>query len=297
MGLAASQGRLLMLTARNHDLVYEGQQISQARIALLEAQSEAARKYNEAMNNTIMQASYNGKTELLTYDNLTSQDPFSGLCMRLIDKDGNVVIPGESIEVTSKETAESEGKDAASETVSKTSIYSSSAEFIKACMPDLSKERQTELSSYSLADITKYFNETYNQNENITAVHKNKNNNSLVKEGEKVLIDTNLNDPAYIQMMLLSGDFLIQQAQPDGSFQDIVWQGSNSISEVLDTSDDAAAEAEYEAAMIELQKKDKIYELRLEQVETEQKAVNTEIDTAKNIIKENVEQSFKTFTA
>ena len=39
MGLAASQGRYLSLTARMSDLVYEGQQISQQRMALAKESS------------------------------------------------------------------------------------------------------------------------------------------------------------------------------------------------------------------------------------------------------------------
>ena len=97
--------------------------------------------------------------------------------------------------------------------------------------------------------------------------------------------------------MLILGEFKLQQVQPDGSFEDITWQGSTMISEVYDTSDDAAAEAEYENAMMEFQKKDKILELRLNQVETEQQAVHTELESVRKLIDENVKDSFKTFTA
>ena len=42
MGLAASQGRFLCLTARLNDLVYEGQQIAQQRLALAEESKNIA---------------------------------------------------------------------------------------------------------------------------------------------------------------------------------------------------------------------------------------------------------------
>ena len=54
MGLAASQGRYLCLTARMSDLVFEGQQISQQRMKLAEETQAIADAYNDAMNNTIM---------------------------------------------------------------------------------------------------------------------------------------------------------------------------------------------------------------------------------------------------
>ncbi len=291
MGLAASQGRLLALTARNHDLVYEAQQISQQRLFLSEASRVAADKYTKAMNNTVMQANINGESQQLTYDVLTSQDPFSGLCMRLVDSNGNVVIPGESLEV--QETVTDEETQATSKkTIGR---FSSASDFINARMKNLTEEEKTQLSSYSLADIYSYYNNNYaDKDENITVVHRTKSTSDIVKPGETVLYDANVYDTKYLQQMLLTGEFKIQQAQPDGSFEDLVWQGSTMISEVFDTSDDAAAEAEYEAAMIDFQKQDKILELRLEQVETQQKAVSTEIDSVKSVIKANVEDSFKT---
>ncbi len=295
MGLAASQGRLLSLTARNHDLVYEAQQISQQRLFLAEATREAADKYNKAMNNTVMQATINGEKQQLTYDILTSQDPFSGLCMRLVDNNGNVVVPpAESLEIQQTVTDETTGE------TSKQLLgrFTSTSDFINARMSNLSEDEKSALSSYSLADISAYYNNNYaDKDENISVVFRNKSvsNTNIVKSGESVLYDENIYDPKYLQQMIVSGEFKIQQAQPDGSFEDLVWQGSTTVSEVLDTSDDAAAEAEYEAAMIDLQKQDKILELRLEQVETQQKAVSTEYDSVKSIIKENVEDSFKTF--
>ena len=86
MGLAASQGRYLCLTARMNDLVYEGQQISQQRLQLAKETQAVAEAYNKAISNTLLQATIrndNGEIiqQQLTYDILTSQDPISGLCM------------------------------------------------------------------------------------------------------------------------------------------------------------------------------------------------------------------------
>ena len=47
--------------------------------------------------------------------------------------------------------------------------------------------------------------------------------------------------------------------------------------------------------MKDIQRKDKILELRLENVQTEQSAVETEIDSIKDIIGKNIEDSFGTF--
>ena len=49
--------------------------------------------------------------------------------------------------------------------------------------------------------------------------------------------------------------------------------------------------------MIDLQKQDKILELRLDQVETQQNAVQTDLESTKKVIDENIKGSFTTFKA
>ena len=108
MGLAASQGRYLCLTARMSDLVYEAQQISQQRLNLATETQQIAEKYADATNNKIMVANfYDGSDKAstqmqLTYGLLTKPTAEYGLGYRLVDKFGNVVVPSTSsyMEVT-----------------------------------------------------------------------------------------------------------------------------------------------------------------------------------------------------
>ena len=288
MGLAASQGRYLCLTARNSDLVYEGQQISQ----------QVADKYNEAMNNKIMQANTaDGVTQQLTYDILTSQNPYSGLGMRLVDVNGNVVIPGEYIEVSSKEQQEAtDGEESLSENYNSPKKYTSKDDFIQKYFSDVTEDDLTELRSMSLNDLCNYYNEQ-NPDSEWNVVYKDKTSSELVGEGEHVVKDANCMDPLYLQEMLTTGQWLLQQANPneESGWDNMTWQGSSLISEVYYTVDDAAAEAEYEAAMTKIQKQDKLLELRLEQVQTQQSSVEKEMESVKQIIDKNIEDSFKTF--
>ena len=46
-----------------------------------------------------------------------------------------------------------------------------------------------------------------------------------------------------------------------------------------------------------VQKKDQQLELRLKQLDTEQNAINTEMEAVKKVIGDNVEKTFKTFNA
>lgn len=45
-----------------------------------------------------------------------------------------------------------------------------------------------------------------------------------------------------------------------------------------------------------LQEEDKILELRLNQIDTEQQALQTELEAVKNVLKENIESVFNTFS-
>ena len=67
------------------------------------------------------------------------------------------------------------------------------------------------------------------------------------------------------------------------------------ISEVLDKTDDAAAQAEYDKMQSLFQNKDKSLEMRLKQLESEHTALETEIESVQKVIQNNVETSFKTF--
>lgn len=295
MGLAASQGRYLCLTARMSDLVYEGQQISQQRMALAKETTAAANEYNDAISNRILQANIIGEdgtvqSQQLTYATLTSKDPFTGLGMRLVDLDGNVVVPKKAYTLTVSSTA-----DDGSET---TEAFSSSAAFITAYMTDLDQEEADKMGSWSLEGVMQYYQEQYaNANPNLTLTLTSNIDESLKTDKGSYLFDDNCNDPEYLQEMLTTGQWLIQEPSTtaDDGWEEVVWQGSTKISDVLDTSDDAAAEAKYEAAMKELQRQDKLLELRLEEVQTEESAVEKEIDSIKDVISKNIEDSFGTF--
>lgn len=56
------------------------------------------------------------------------------------------------------------------------------------------------------------------------------------------------------------------------------------------------AEAEYEHAMKKINKKDKQYDMDLNRLETERTALTTEYDSVKQVIKDNIERTFKIFS-
>lgn len=287
MGLAASQGRYLALTARNSDLIYEAQQISQQRLALATQTQAIADEYTEAMNNTVMMANLADGSQRLTYDIITSKDPFTGLNMRIVDTNGNVVVPPykSSINVTYLD----ENGEEVNEKIT------SPSEFANKYMSD--DVQIEEMGSWSLEELEEHYNLNY-ASSGFVVTYDSGLDSSIKNENERYLFDENCKNADYLQEMLTSGEWSLQQinAENEEEWVDVEWQGTTSITEVYDTSDDAAAEAEYQSAMTAIQKQDKMLELRLEQVQTEQSAIEKEIESVKNVISKNIEGSFKTFT-
>ena len=286
MGLAASQGRMLCLTARLNDLIYEGQQISQQRLALASQQQKIATEYTEKMNNTILQATTpDGETQRLTYDVLTSQDAFSGLGMRIVDANGYVVVPGNG---TSIQVPDEEGNTASFD-------MTNSGEFIANYLkisPD--SDEYEQYSKMSMSELVEAYNKTVTDDAKKANLN-DKYGHLKSSSDERYCYDENVNDPAYLQEMLTNGEWTVQKTDESNKWQEMMWQGSSVLTEVYDTSDDAAAEADYEAAMLKVQKQDKILELKLEDVQTQESAVEKDLDSIKTVIDKNIEDSFKTF--
>lgn len=71
---------------------------------------------------------------------------------------------------------------------------------------------------------------------------------------------------------------------------------STTIQEISDEKELKKAEAQYEADMNRINRKDTRYDTELSQLETERNAIKNEIDTLKNVANDNVERTFKLFT-
>ena len=116
----------------------------------------------------------------------------------------------------------------------------------------------------------------------------------------KYCVDPYCIDPKYMEEKLRNGDWFIQQPDRPSSNG---WSDNKALStcayieDVYDTSDDAAAEAEYEYLIAKVQKQDKLLEMQLKQLETEHNAIQTEMDAVSQVLTKNVETTFKTFSA
>ena len=104
MGMAASQARLLCITARIHDVEYQAQSIQNAKIQLATQSDEAYREYNEALEattltmNAIDLQSGNKTTVPANFNNLCSRNRLSAADDKeyaIRDKQGRLLVEDE----------------------------------------------------------------------------------------------------------------------------------------------------------------------------------------------------------
>ncbi len=99
----------------------------------------------------------------------------------------------------------------------------------------------------------------------------------------------------YFEDNLKTGNWFIQQIGDDGEWHDQSLEGSSFIYRGVDQSDFNVANAEYERKMESLERIDKKFDLQIQQLSTEQSALETEMDSIKKVIDKNIEETFKTF--
>ncbi len=228
MGLAASQGRLLLLTARKSDLELQAQTISQDRLLLSIQQEHIATEYSDAVNNQIYQ---------IRLDDNQDWQALSIGALNAFYGNGETDDSGTNYRIW-----------------------------------DTRKGKAVDLKKIREAD------------------------------GDSDTPDSTL------QRMLTSGMWLIQTVNRDSdnniitddkgksTFTSISTAGQSSFRQQYYTEDDAAAKAQYDAAMARVQRLDKQLEIKLNQVETQHKAVETEVESVDKIISNNIESSFKYFS-
>ncbi len=207
MGLAASQARLLLLTARKSDLELRAQQITNTEMILAMQTEKIATEYSNKLSNkvTMQQVSTNQNDATLSQSVIMTYD--------------QLVAAGYSVK------------------------WATGEDF-----------------------------------DNISNVDE---------EGNVTYVST-----ADLQNLIKRGDLIICSATTG---EEIGTTGSSVFYDTYYTEDDDAATAEYESKMAEIQTKEKKLQIDLNQIENQQKACDTEIDSVKKVIEKNIERTFKTF--
>lgn len=268
MGMSASQGRMLSLTARLSDLEYSAQSISNSKIRLATQSEEVAKDYADALDKKklMVATGYNSNTGATTYSQatvamLTNYDGSSIQAQRILKNSNGEVMVSNTVG-TAYQTA---GDD--------------NLTGFLAAVPMNDKNDDSEIAYY-----TKLYNE-------------------IQTCGGQTFKDEQINNSAWLYDQLQNGNLYLEKwnaqggEDGNGSFDDLSWSsGDPTLEEQTDNADMSKAEAKYNYEMAAINSKDKRYDLDLKNIDTEHGAIQSEIDSVKKVIDKNIERSFKIFS-
>ena len=379
MGMAASQARLLCITARIHDVEYQAQSIQQAKIQLATQSDEAYREYNAALDATTLTMvaidlkSGEKSTIPATFNNMCSRNKMQssiGMDYAIRNKQGKLVVEDEIFNAYEKfdslgitdpyafaiymatgqnvanianlEDGDFEEKLLASEeTIFNRYKNDPKNEKLKSLheqlerytgnngiydrnhVPEEDKDDYTAaLDAYRREIYNSYVDEIYANAANEPALAEDFDipmfnyflgiYNQITACGGCISVaDYNgmngdaANDTDWLQAMVECGEFTIDIVKVDKNTGKVGLQGTSPSSDSslaysettsIDNKALKKAEAKYEKALSDINKKDKEYDLTLSKLETERTALTTEYDSVKKVIEDNIERTFGIFS-
>ena len=301
MGLSASQARFLQLTARKSNVEYEAQQISFQRLQLADKEAAASTKYQDATSNRKMVFTFNTGSEIakvdISYSNYknymnqqldglsTSQDKYY-----LVSSSGNKV-------VVSSEAERDEMIEKNTKLIALEDIENAKAQVAQAEIDGDSSSISDYTKSLAKMDLSSYESRIEGEGEDAKEYYVQK-----TFDKNDFFIAENLDVDSF-QRAIQEGTYYFAKFEENSETHEQelktqAWEtlGNGAIIEEYDKSDDAQAEAEYKATQDKLQNTDKRLELRLNQLESERSAIETELESVQKVIDDNIEGTFNTFS-
>lgn len=212
MGLAASQTRFLTLTARQHDIEYQAQQISSARLQLSTQLERIATNYTNAISDRNL---FTSNVPPSTYQQINTS---------------NLSSAGYQVLVVGKNVLFDDYVPAAGE--------------VKKSLED------------------------------------------GIRDGTYVLLK---------QANPFSQAPISNPGGLTGNYEAVDYRQMSQIYDDLFAANDGKAQDEYDRQVTQLQQKDKSLTLQVEKLNTEHKAIESEMEAVKKIIQQSTEAAFKTF--
>lgn len=164
---------------------------------------------------------------------------------------------------------------------------------------------QRELYDYAVAITEAYYNDKVSGTSQNLKYDKEKVNyyknifNEMRASGfTTTQNETNLKEYDWFVKQLKAGNLVLSYySTSEKSFINTTLDDDSSIIEKEDKSAMAIAEQEYQTRMDKLESQDKQFDLQLNKLESEHNALQTEYDSVKKVISNNVEKSFSIFNA
>ncbi len=307
MGMAASQARLLGLTARKTNIEYQGQQINQQRTSLA---NQSASYYNNLLSlgvptpptsdaystiqysfqestgskaatiNQLTKDANGTYTVLYSYPVTNSQLVKSSEASKysVVNSEGTYKLNG--VELTEYDGTQTAFTDTYEALKAKTGNDSTvmyyvnvgteaAAKYVYFAQSDLENpDSSSKVYGYDYQDV-----ETY--------VEDSRLNCTITRDSSNRLVSFNDGSTNFaVTSKTVTDDLALNDAEQEYSYQTYLYnQELNNLNASIEV----------------IQCQDKKLELKLKQIDTEQSAISTELDSVKSVIKKNTEDSFKTF--
>lgn len=249
MGLASSQARLLLLTARKSDLEFRAQQITNSEMILAMKTEEVASEYSRKLSNQTI--------KYIDQNDQTGHDFTAATLSAISEKNGSSMVL-QVLQGGKWHTWESNGTNEV------TGYTDANGNEIS--VDEYNALGQDARAAYTAKTVKTAPTNNYSGPEILAGI-----NNGTMRIVTSETADTE--DPKVIDA--INGD---------------------AFSVGYNTADDAAADAEYRSKTASIQIKEKRLQMELNQVETQQKACDTEIDSVKKVMDKNIERTFKVFS-
>ena len=109
-------------------------------------------------------------------------------------------------------------------------------------------------------------------------------------------LSTHKDDSTWLTNMINCGIMYLFRTDKDDNKYQVSVATDTGLQEVQDEKDLRKAEAKYEADMKKIDRKDRQYDTELAALDSERNALKAEMETLKNVAKDNVESTFKLFS-
>ncbi len=295
MGMSASQARFLSLTARIHDIEYQAQTLENAKLSLTNDSNMAYDEYCEGLNATTykMKVVSGGEVDKVnvTFAALlaSGNQPYHPMYILTDSVTNDIYLPEQVVNAINGKIPEN--LETFLQLVGTSYVYS--GEGLNAA------EARQKLASDGYAD---YWTAVYYQLAGYT------DNDGKVYNGHGMISVSNYsaNDTEWIEHKIERGEAILNVMEATESsvgnkkvniFAERNMATDTNLSMETDDLTVIKAQAEYENKMDNIDQKDKQLDLQLSKLENERNALKTEYDTVKELIKKNIERSYKTFNA
>ncbi len=296
MGMSASQARLLSITARLNDVEFKSQEIANIKIRLADESEQLAMKYTKAISQQ--------KYTYTTYASGQAQKIDLTLNSLMQSNSRYTLKTLSGAPVMTKQFGDA--------------YYKATQGYNAECMKDKTSEQKFRNSQaifclrafgckqwwggtegingwQDLYDTFGEENVKYYENMYAEMFEQS----GITADDEKlfmdyVSIDDNcINDPAWLYNAIESGEYMLYDKTTG---EEVTASNTVALAIETDNSNFAKAEAEYNAANMKINNKEKLLDNELKKLDTEHNALSTEMDSIKNLIGKNIEKSFNLFS-